>query len=165
MIDTLNPFIEQVTTLKGPMLLVVFLIMLGYALKLTKSFPNRGIPVVNFIIGAALAPIVVAWPSPGSMDPALRFPDIAAWFTSTITGFLLSCVAWLMHDKFLRKFIDNKSPALSPSRTTDKRVETETHIEDGKSQKQERTTTEVTELNPSEKEVLPEPGVETKRAT
>lgn len=119
MIDTLNPFIEQVTTLKGPMVVVVFLIMLGYALKMIDSFPNRYIPFVNFVLGALLAPILVAWPTPGNMEPSLRFPELASWFTSTITGFLLACVAWITHTKFLRKFIDDKIPAMNPGRTVD----------------------------------------------
>lgn len=144
MIDTLNPFIEQIVTLKGPTAVVVFLIMLGYALKLTR-FPNKRIPLVNFITGAILSPILVAWPNPGSMDFGLRFPEIAAWFTSIITGFLLACVAWISHAKVLRKLIDEKSPILTPNRTTEKKVEIETTVGDGKVETEESITTEVTE--------------------
>lgn len=135
MIDTLNPFIEQVTTLKGPMVLVVFLIMLGYALKMAPNFPNRFIPFVNFIMGAALSPILVKWPAPGSMDSDLKFPELAAWFTSIITGFLLACVAWITHTKFLRKFIDDKIPAMNPGRTVDETKVEETRVDEEGAQK------------------------------
>lgn len=95
MIDALNPFIQQVVTLKGSTAVVVFLIMLGYVLKMSHWFPNRFIPLVNFLVGPLLTPILVAW---------------------------------IMHTKFLRKFIDEKIPALNPGRHQEKTKTIETHV-------------------------------------
>lgn len=160
MIDTLNPFIEQVTTLKGPSLLVVFLIMLGYALKMFRQFENRGIPFVNFTVGALLCPLIVAWPTPGSMEPDLRFPELAAWISSTINGFLLACIAWVTHTKFLRKFIDDKIPAMNPGRTEEKTKTVEvTSDQEGekKTTKEEKVTVDIA---PSTKTDAPAGGAQ-----
>jgi hypothetical protein len=104
-------------SLKGPSAVVVFLIMLGYILKMVPRFPNRFIPCVNVLAGMALTPILVSWPQPGDMPPGVRWPEAAAWTTVFITGFLLACVAWISHAKVLRKIIDDKVPALQQAKT------------------------------------------------
>ena len=114
MTELIDQLILQVITLKGPSAIVVFIIMLGYAAKMVPRFPNKCIPVVSFIIGPLLTPVLVGWPTPGSMDPGLRWPEAAAWVTSIVQGHLLACIAWISHAKILRKFIDDKIPALNP---------------------------------------------------
>lgn len=101
-------------SVKGPSAVVVFLIMLGYALKMIPWFPNRYIPLVNFAVGPMLTPVLVTWPQPGDMPAGVRWPEIAAWATILVMGFLLACVAWITHAKVLRQLIDNKVPALQP---------------------------------------------------
>lgn len=117
MTEMLDPFILQVVTLRGPSAIVVFLIMLGYALKMFPAIPNRFIPLVNFVAGPALAVFLLPWPATGMIDPGLRYPDVAAWLMLIMTGFLLACIAWMLHAKFLRKFIDEKIPALKTGNT------------------------------------------------
>lgn len=112
MTDTLDPFINQITTLRGPTAVVVYIIMAGYALKMVPRFPNRVIPLVSFLLGPALGVLLVSWPTPEKIAPDVRFPDLAAWATAVMQGFLLACLAWISHAKVLRKLIDDKIPAL-----------------------------------------------------
>jgi hypothetical protein len=114
MTEMLDSLILQVTTLKGPSAVVVFIIMLGYALKMVPKFPNKYIPLASFVIGPVLTLILVGPPGTGTLSPNLFWPDLAAHVSCLVTGFLLSCVAWIMHAKFLRKMIDDKVPELNP---------------------------------------------------
>lgn len=116
--EMLDEMILQVTRLQGPSAVVVFVIMLGYACKMIQGFPNRYIPLVSFVTGPVLTLILVGPPGTGQMPPNLFWPDLAAYTSCLVTGFLLSCLAWIMHAKFLRKWIDDKVPALNPGRTT-----------------------------------------------
>ena len=110
--ETLEQFIVQITSLHGPTAVVFCIIMAGYALKMVPVFPNRFIPLVSFLLGPPLTLFLVAWPTTGSMEPGIRWPEIAAWVTSVIQGFLLACLAWVSHAKVLRTLIDDKIPAL-----------------------------------------------------
>lgn len=109
--EIMNQLIEELFKLKGPQLVVVFLIMLGYLLKMLPKFPNRYIPFINIGVAGLLSPFLVAWPSPQNMDHDIRYIEIAAWMQSIISGFLLGIVAWICHAKFLKKFVDEKIPA------------------------------------------------------
>lgn len=113
MTDLIDSFISQIVTLKGPSAVVVFLVMLGYALKMIPKFPNQHIPLVNFLVGPVLTLFLVDFPNPGTMPPGVHYPDIAAWLTSFQQGFLLACLAWISHAKVLKVWIDDKVPALN----------------------------------------------------
>ena len=115
--EMLDKFITDFTSPHGPKAVVIFIIFLGYALKMWKRFPNRCIPLVSFIVGPPLAVLLVQWPTAGRMDPGLLWPDVAAWITALIQGFLLACSAWILHAKILRQFVDDKIPALQPKPT------------------------------------------------
>jgi hypothetical protein len=115
--ELLDKALEEITTLHGPSLVVVFIILLGYALKMIPAFPNKLIPLVSFVIGPILTPIMVGWPDTGSIPPGVRWPEYASWATVLVQGFLFACIAWIMHGKVLRKLIDDKVPALNPGRT------------------------------------------------
>lgn len=106
--DLLDSFLLEVLKLKGPKLLAVFLIVLGYGLKFIPKFPNQFIPVIVLLSGTALAPFMLAWPQPGEIDPALRYPEVAAWAQTLLAGFLVGGLSWLLHAKLLRKVIDEK---------------------------------------------------------
>jgi hypothetical protein len=123
MTDLIDKLIVEVTTLKGPSAVVVFIIMFGYVLKMVPNFPNRYIPLVSFILGPLLTPMMVTWPQPGSMPEGVRWPEVTAWATVIVMGELLACLAWISHAQVLRKFIDNKIPALNPGRTVDLKVD------------------------------------------
>lgn len=113
MTDMIDHYISQIVTLKGPSAVVVYLVMIGYALKMFPSFPNKHIPLVNFMVGPILTMFIVDWPTSGNMPPGVRFPEIAAWLTAVLQGLLLACIAWISHAKLLRKYIDDKVPALN----------------------------------------------------
>lgn len=150
--ELLQKFIIQVTTLQGPTAVVFFIIMLGYALKMVPDFPNRFIPLISFMVGPPLTLILVAWPSVGSMEPGIRWPEVAAWATSLIQGFLLACLAWISHAKVLRKLIDEKIPALTPGRQVESATASETRTDDGVTLKVEAKNEVVTEVIPAPKE-------------
>lgn len=146
MTEMLDQFILQITTLKGPSAVVVFLVMFGYALKMTPMVVNRYIPLINFILGPILTIFIVDFPTPGSMPPGVRYPEIAAWLTSILTGFLLACLAWISHAQILRKWIDDKVPALNPDKTMDKKtVSEESTNADGTAKIEQTMTTTTTD--------------------
>lgn len=149
MTQALDPFILQIVTLKGPTAVVVFLVMLGYAAKMIPWIQNKYIPLINFAVGPILSVLLVAWPTTGSMEPGIRFPDVAAWFTVLQTGFLLACLAWITHAQVLRKWIDEKIPALTEGKSVDTKVEIEKHTDADGVEKKEQVTTTVTETKPT----------------
>jgi hypothetical protein len=107
-LEMLDSFLLEVLKLEGPKLLAVFLIVLGYGLKFIPRFPNKYIPAVILLLGTALAPFLLAWPQPGELDPGLRYAGVAAWIQTLLAGFLVGALSWLLHTKFLRKYIDEK---------------------------------------------------------
>lgn len=115
-LQMIDEMILQVVTLKGPQLMIVFQILVGYGLKVIPWFDNRFIPLSTVVIGGLLAPLFIAWPEPGSMDPALRYPEVTAWAQTIITGLLLGAGSWLIHNKVLKPFIDDKisPPSFTP---------------------------------------------------
>ena len=145
MTEIIDPLINYVTTLNGPSSVIVFLVMLGYVLKMLPWFPNKHIPLSNFIVGPVLTLFLVDWPSPETMPPAVRFPETAAWLTAIQRGFLLACVAWISHAKILRGLIDDKVPALNPDKITDTTVFKEERTGGGATATTEQTVTSTTE--------------------
>mgnify|MGYP000384882049 CR=1 FL=1 len=148
--EMLDEMILQVTRLQGPSAVVVFVIMLGYACKMIQGFPNRYIPLVSFVAGPALTLILVGPPGTEQMPPNLFWPDLAAYTSCLVTGFLLSCLAWIMHAKVLRKWIDDKVPALNPGRTVEKTEEVKTVTDAaGEVQSQHTAEQKVTDTKPA----------------
>jgi hypothetical protein len=129
--ELIDAMITELTTLKGPSLVVVFIILAGYALKMIPRFPNKFIPLVSFCIGPLLAPVMVSWPNSGDMPPGVRWPEAAAWAQVIVMGFLLACCAWILHGKVLRKLIDEKIPALTPGRKVEQTKSVETASDAG----------------------------------
>lgn len=115
--ELIQTTIKEITSLQGPPAVIITIIFVGYALKMIPSFPNRFIPLVSFALGPLLTLVLVGWPTSGTMAPGLRWPEIAAWMTAIIQGFLLACAAWLSHAKVLRAVIDDKVPALKRGNT------------------------------------------------
>jgi hypothetical protein len=104
----IDEMILQIVTLKGPQLMIAFLIMTGYGLKIFPWLDNKYIPPVTVILGGAMAPLFISWPAEGKMSPELRYPEVAAWAQIIITGLLLGAGSWLIHNKVLKPFIDDK---------------------------------------------------------
>lgn len=110
--ELLEQFIAQITTLRGPPAVVITIIFVGYFAKMCPWIENKWIPLISFVLGPVLTLLIVGWPTTDTMAPGVRWPEIAAWATSIIQGFLLSCLAWASHAKVLRQLIDDKIPAL-----------------------------------------------------
>ena len=104
----LDSIIQSIVTLHGAKLVIVTCIGLGYLLKLIKKFPNTYIPHCVVLAGAPLAVLLMAWPSPASQEPGIRFIEAAAWTQASIGGLLLGAAGWLLHNKVLRKYLDEK---------------------------------------------------------
>ena len=85
------------------------------------------------------------------MAPGLRWPETAAWLTALVQGLLLACLAWVMHAKFLSKWIDDKIPALNPGRTVDTTTATELRTTEAGTQ-QATLETKVTLEKPESKQ-------------
>lgn len=107
-IELVDQLIRDVTALKGPKLLIAFLIALGYGLQKAPLIDSKYIPRILVLLGIVLAPVLVAWPTPETMEPGVRFNDITAWVQVGVQGFLLACGAWLLHAKILKRMIDDK---------------------------------------------------------
>lgn len=110
--DMIDPLIQQFTTLSGTRLVIVFLVMAGYMMKMIPKVPNRWIPILNcFLIGPALSVLLVGWPANGDIAPDVRFPEVAAWVQAYVKGLLLGVIAWLAHGMVLKRFVDEKVEA------------------------------------------------------
>ena len=103
-----DQIILEVLSLKGPKLLMVSLVLLGYLLKSVPKFPNRWIPRTIIATGGLLSPLFIPLPSHGSIDPGLCCPEPTCWASVVMTGFILGGASWLLHAKLLKKLIDDK---------------------------------------------------------
>jgi hypothetical protein len=109
---------------------VFIVIVICYALRLVKKFPNDWIPVACLVIGTTTF-CVLNERAPGMS--AARF-----YFRSFFTGMILGFAAWAFHDYFLSQ-IENRIPILktllaradgttSPPRISDPPVTTDKDI-------------------------------------
>ena len=103
-----DQFLIELLALKGPSLLLVFLMMLGYGLKVVPWIDNKRIPLFIVLGGGVLAPLFIPFQSPGSIDPGLCCVEATQWASVLITGNLLGALAWLLHAKLLKRWIDEK---------------------------------------------------------
>jgi hypothetical protein len=108
--EALNPIIEDILKLEGPQLMLVFLIMEGYLLKMLPYINNKYIPFFVVGSGGVLSPFLIAWPDYTKLSYTLRFPEVAAWIQAIFIGFLLGFAAWYIHRRWLKKWIDDKIP-------------------------------------------------------
>lgn len=109
----LSAVISGWVTLDGPLLLIAFLLMLGYALKLMPEtwFPNDRIPLAIMGVGPVLSLFLVGYSEPGKMPPNIPFPEAAALIQALCRGFILSAFTWMFHAaalKRMEKFIASK---------------------------------------------------------
>lgn len=120
--ELISPMLDYMTSWHGPPLVIMFLIVNGYMLKMVRVFPNRFIPLVNMGLSVVLTVFVVNWPDPAeTWMVKVKWPAIAAWATVLMQGLLFNFAAWALHAKLLRKWIDEKVPGMSESATDIKR--------------------------------------------
>ena len=126
MVEAMNPheladeFLIELLALKGPSLLLVFLMMLGYGLKVFPWIDNKHIPLCIVLGGGMLSLLFIPLQPTKSIDPGLCCPEATQWASVLITGNLLGALAWLLHAKLLKKWIDEKvskpdQPPTSPT--------------------------------------------------
>lgn len=114
MITNSIPYLDQVlryndALLGLPALPLVFIscLALGYAAKACPFVPNRHIPLV-VLLGGTLGNIVLGLGGlRGPMQSVTQ--DIAR---QSMLGLIVSCVAWYVHSRYLKKFesTDNDPP-------------------------------------------------------
>jgi len=111
MIDYLNQLLQWLDKIQGlSAVALVFLscIVVGYALRFIKRFPNDGIPVVVILWGA-LAMLIIADPRASTMPARI-------WTTrNLLVGLIIGLAAWMAHNFILAKledFIAKKIPSL-----------------------------------------------------
>lgn len=96
----------------GPFALTVLcVIIVGYALKFAPKFPNNWIPFFSFVTGAT---IYVLLSDPSDAPFTMRYPIVR----HGIMGLAAAAVAWIIHWKFLRDWIDDKYFITTPDGDT-----------------------------------------------
>lgn len=145
MMDLINPILNSITGMSGEALVVFILIINGYLFKEMTFFPNDWIPRINFFLAPLLCILVVQWPDPtDTWMQKVKFPMAAAWAHSLMKGVALFFIAWVLHNKVLKVFIDDKVPAMNPGMTKDMKTTEETHVDAaGKGSKTTTTTDKV----------------------
>lgn len=98
-----NEIFTRLTQLDGPALLVAFLLMLGYGLKVTSLFPNKYIPRAIMIAGPGLSPFVIGLSDPGEVSHRIPYPVVAIWLQALCRGFIFASVTWMAHHAAIRK--------------------------------------------------------------
>lgn len=147
MMDLINPILNSITGMNGEALVVFILIINGYLFKEMTFFPNEWIPRLNFLLAPILCILVVQWPDPSdTWMQKVKFPMAAAWAHTLMKGVALFFVAWVLHNKVLKVFIDDKVPAMNPGMTKEsKKVEETSVAESGEEtktvEKSEKTIT------------------------
>lgn len=106
--NLINEIVQMATSVTGAPLMVLDLWMLGYALKLLHGFPNRWIPPTIVTASILLCPWFLGWPCVGDMPHNLCCPEITCWAQIISQGALLGILAWGIHARYLRKWIDEK---------------------------------------------------------
>lgn len=94
----------------APAAVLVFLLCLaaGYVWKIIHVLPNRFIPLVVMVTGAALLPLLL-WKDEARMPHHLRV---------AIVGFIIGCVAWLVLRVGLKKLENRLGTSLTDENTT-----------------------------------------------
>ncbi len=110
----IDAFVTPIISATGPKSIIIFLILFGYIMKMVpnKWFPNFLIPFINcLLLGPLFSVFILKWPSAGSIDPDVRYPEIAAWAFALQTGVILGVLAWILHKVVLTRLIDEKVAA------------------------------------------------------
>lgn len=95
----------NIVDLEGPWLVMMTLLMSGYAVKKTKAFSPEYIPGMLFIMGPILSVVFIGVREVGDLDPdyPLPWPIIAAWGQAICRGFNLAVIVWAFHAALIKK--------------------------------------------------------------
>lgn len=95
--------LTRLTQLDGPALLIAFLLMLGYGLRVSAVFPGKYIPRVIMIVGPCMSPFVIGLSEPGEIGHRIPYPVIAIWVQAICRGFIFATFTWMIHHAAIRK--------------------------------------------------------------
>lgn len=90
--------IQQILGFTPEVLVVVFLILLGYAVRFMPFIPNKWIPAVCMFSGMVIYTAMVKPP----VIEGVRMPHVRM----ALIGFILGVLAWVIHNKALKKLED-----------------------------------------------------------
>lgn len=103
-LDRLVDLLHQLYGLPADLLVGLLCIVVGYVLRLIKSFPNNAIPLCCVILGAVFLPIIE--------EPCPAGTTLIAWrVRNVIIGMIIGCAAWLFHRLVLKR-VEDKFPWL-----------------------------------------------------
>lgn len=117
--DTLVKWNDSLAGAPSGLLVFALCIAAGYVWKVIRVLPNRFIPLVVMLIGAALH----------SLLTMVANQSAPVWVRSAVVGFIIGFVAWVFHrlvlkrleDKFGTKLLeDETNPAAFVKETKDK---------------------------------------------
>lgn len=98
-LNDLLQWLDKIQGLSAGALVLFSAIVVGYALRFIKAFPNQGIPVV-VILWSAVAMLIIA-------DPRATTMPARVWtMRNLLAGLILGLVAWLLHNIVLSRFED-----------------------------------------------------------
>jgi len=101
--------LDKIQGLSAVALVCFTCVVVGYALRFIKAFPNDGIPVVVILWGALMM-LLLADPRPTTMPARI-------WTVRNLgVGLIVGFVAWLLHKVVLSKiedYISSKFPNLN----------------------------------------------------
>lgn len=106
-LDFFTALMTKVFASQPPVFLGIFLVALGYGLKLIASVPNRLIPRINYLVAMIVFPLI-ARPDPASLPQ--QFPQVAEVIRNGMGGVIIATVAWLAHAFILKRIIDRFMP-------------------------------------------------------
>lgn len=90
--ESIKAAVEYIQTAPLSVLTILFLNALGYGLKFLPWVPNRIIPLVLMLAGAAV--MVFLAPVPAGRNPLVLLG---------LMGWIFGCIAWLVHAVALRR--------------------------------------------------------------
>ena len=96
--DNLQDGIQQLLGLGPEALTIIGVIVLGYFLRFLPFIPNKAIPAICIAVSTILYPLMVVPKAvEGSRNPMVRL---------AIIGMVLGTLAWIFHNKALKKIED-----------------------------------------------------------
>jgi hypothetical protein len=103
--DIFNDLLNQLLSAKAEVLVAVLCIVVGYACRKFKAFPNRFIPLACLVVGGGVYPLLVPT---GDVSYEAAHPTVRC----VIIGLIIGFVVWTLH-KAILKPLEAKFPWLT----------------------------------------------------
>lgn len=107
MLDYAISLLNAISSLPGHVLVGLTCLIVGYALRFIRRFPNDGIPLVSILWGMVINPLLADVRESGT--------PLRLWLARNImVGLVIGAVTWALHRYILKK-IEEKIPILGPA--------------------------------------------------